>query len=125
MIFTLHVLSPPELGTACYHAFRFAEALESKGHDLKCVFFQDAGVLTGLSHCESPQDELDVRSRWSALATRTSTALYLCSASAARFGLMPDTPALRIAAGFEITALGDLVAAQRASERVVSFGDPR
>ncbi|MEM1141728.1 MAG: DsrE family protein [Pseudomonadota bacterium] len=123
-MFTLHVLSPPELGTACYHALRFAEALEAKGHDLQCVFFQDAGVLTGLSHCESPQDEVDIRARWSELAARTETALYLCSASAARFGLMPDTPELRIAAGFEVTALGDLVTAQRVSERVIGFGDP-
>ena len=124
MRITLQVLSSPESGTAGLHALRFAQTVGSSEHELGCVFFQDQGVLTGLAGCEPPQDELDLRRAWSELAANTQTPLLLCSASASRYGLLPDSEKPRVMSGFEIAGLGELAMAQEHADRLLTFADP-
>ena len=55
MRYTLLILSPPDHGYSNGHALDFARSLLESGHELACVFFYDAGVLTGLATAEAPQ----------------------------------------------------------------------
>ena len=124
MRFALLVLSPPDLGSGNRHALGFARAALDGGHDIACAFFQDAGVLTALDGCEAPQDEPDLRAGWQALARDRSLALFACVASAARFGLSPDSDGgNRVLTGFRIGGLGELVDASQRSDRLLTFGD--
>ena len=87
MQYTLLVLSPPDSGSSCRHALEFAKAACAAGHEIACVFFYDAGVLTALTATESSADEEDLRGNWQAFAQDTGTRLIACVASALRFGL--------------------------------------
>jgi tRNA 2-thiouridine synthesizing protein D len=120
MRFSLLVLSAPDLGVANGHALEFAAAAIAGGHEVACVFFQDAGVLTGGRAFDAPQAERDLRAGWSDLGLQRGLPLVLCSASAQRYGVASDT-ALR--EGFRVAGLGDLIEASVASERLLTFAD--
>ena len=122
MRFTLLVLSPPDLGHSNAHALDFARTLVATGHEIACVFFYDAGALTGLASAEAPQDERDLRAAWSALAQQNDVPLVACIASAARFGLGEAPSPERLQEGFTIAGLGDLAEARSTSERLLTFG---
>ena len=119
MRYTLLVLTPPDLGSSARHAVGFCEALLTAGHDLDCVFFFDAGVLTLASGCEAPQDELDLRHRWATLQQEHNLTLFACVASAARFGVSTDSDAAT--AAFTVAGLGELVEASMRSDRLLTF----
>lgn len=123
MRYTLLVLSPPDLGVSNRHALQFARALQRAGHVLHCVFFYDAGALTGLSGAEASQDEDDLRAGWQQLAQDGDIDLKVCIASAARFGTQDREDERRLLPGFSIVGLGDLVEAQTGAERLLSFAD--
>ena len=119
MRYTLLVLTPPDLGSSARHAAGFCEALLSAGHEVDCVFFFDAGVLTLRGDCEAQQDERDLRADWSTLQTRHDLQLFACVASAARFGVSADAGAG--APSFTIAGLGELVEASERSDRLLTF----
>lgn len=123
MRFTLLVLAAPDLGAGNGHALRFARAALEAGHTIDLVFFQDAGVLTGLSGCEAPQAEDDPRAAWSDLGTRHDLRLVTCSASAARFGVDDGREISRLLPGFSIAGLGDLAVARSHCDRLLTFTD--
>lgn len=123
MRFTLLVLSPPDTGPSNRHALEFAKSVLSRGHELACVFFYDAGVLTALNETEAVQDEGDLRSGWERLAAEGATHLVACVASAARFGLGDRDDSPRLRTGFSIAGLGELVDSSRNSDRLLTFAD--
>lgn len=124
MRYTLLVLSPPHSGSSARHALEFAKAVCHAGHDIACVFFYDAGVLTALSHCESPDDEDDLRSGWQSFAQSTGTRLVACVASAVRFGIGEgQTLADRCLPEFTIAGLGELIESSSESQRFLTFAD--
>ncbi|MEM1190716.1 MAG: DsrE family protein [Pseudomonadota bacterium] len=123
MRFTLLVLGAPDLGGANGHALGFSRALLDAGHELGCVFFQDSGVLTALAGCEAAQAEHDLRSGWQRLGLEKHASLYACSASALRYGLGDGSSSQRLLDGFQVRGLGELVEAQLASDRVLTFAD--
>jgi len=123
MRFSLLVLSAPDSGASNGHALDFALAALDGSHDIACVFFQDVGVLTGGQGFEPPQAERDLRSEWSGLALRHGTPLVLCSASALRYGVVSDTGGRTVRDGFSVRGLGDLVEANAASDRLLTFAD--
>ena len=88
---------------------------------MELVFFQDAGVLTGLAGCEAPQAEDDLRIAWSALGTGQGLPLTACSASAARFGVHDGRDLSRLLPGFTVAGLGELAAANTRSDRLLTF----
>jgi len=119
MRYTLLVLTPPDLGSSPRHALSFAEAVGRAGHEIGCVFFFDAGVLTALADCESPQDEPDLRAGWARLHEAWNIPLLACVASAARFGIAEDSP--RLLPGFTIASLGELVESSSHCDRFLTF----
>ena len=121
MHFTLLVLAAPDLGAGNGHALRFARAALTAGHAIELVFFQDAGVLTGLAGCEAPQAEDDLRLAWSDLGTGHGLSLVACSASAARFGVDDGRDMSRLMPGFTVGGLGELATARTRSDRVLTF----
>jgi tRNA 2-thiouridine synthesizing protein D len=121
MRFTLLVLTPPDAGASARHALGFARAAQAAGHDIGCVFFFDAGVLTALAGADAPQDEYDLRAGWSEFAAAADCRLLACVASAARFGLGENADRGRLRDGFEIAGLGELVDAGTTSDRLLTF----
>ncbi|EED33030.1 sulfur relay protein TusD/DsrE [gamma proteobacterium NOR5-3] len=124
MRYTLLVLTPPDSGASARHALEFAKAVCLAGHDVACVFFYDAGVLTALSQCEAAADESDLREGWQDFAQTTGTPLVACVASVARFGL-GDGRELheRCLPQFTIAGLGELIEASSDSQRFLTFAD--
>lgn len=124
MRYTLLVLSSPDSGSSARHALEFAKAVRLAKHDVACVFFYDAGVLTALSQSEPASDEYNVRLGWQEFAQQTETRLIACVASALRFGI-GDGQALRdrCLPEFSIAGLGELVEARSASHRFMTFAD--
>ncbi|MFT4769880.1 MAG: tRNA 2-thiouridine synthesizing protein D [Glaciecola sp.] len=124
MRYTLLVLSPPDSGSSGQHALEFAKAVSLAGHDIACVFFYDAGVLTALANCESASDEQDIRSGWQKFAQDTGTRLIACVASAVRFGI-GDGQVLndRCLPEFTIAGLGELIESSSESQRLLTFAD--
>lgn len=102
-------------------ALDFANALLDKKHTLCCVFFMDEGVSTALSSCLCAQDERNIREDWAQLADHCE--LTVCSASAAKYGVLGGTEAKRgtLHPAFTLDGLGVLVAATANSDRVVNF----
>lgn len=118
MRFTLLVLTSPEGGSSARHALAFARAATHAGHELACVFFYDEGVLTAAGGTPGG-GEMDLREGWASIATSNAVPLLLCTASVARFGV--EGAASTEAGYFSIGSLGDLVAAQASSDRLLTF----
>lgn len=130
MNYSLLVLaSPLSGGTANRSACRFAEAVISRGHALRRVFFYDRGAETALATAVTPPDSEDLRSAWLSLAEENATELVSCVASGLRQGVLDDGEAARHARprtqlkGFTTGGLGLLVDAIAGSDRVVTFGE--
>jgi tRNA 2-thiouridine synthesizing protein D len=124
MRYTLLVLSPPDSGASARHALEFAKAVCIAGHDIACVFFYDAGVLTALAHTEAVADEDDLRAGWQSLAQTSGIRLFACVASAQRFGVGDGrSPQDRCLPYFSIAGLGELVESSAESQRFLTFAD--
>lgn len=124
MRYTLLVLGHPDSGSSARQALEFAKAACVAGHEIACVFFYDAAVLTALTHCEAVPDEQDIRRHWQHFAKTSNTPLVACVASAARFGLTDgQTLRDRCLCEFTIAGLGELVEASSTSDRFLTFAD--
>ncbi|WOJ95820.1 sulfurtransferase complex subunit TusD [Congregibacter brevis] len=124
MRYTLLVLSPPDSGSSCRHALEFAKAVCLAGHEIVCVFFYDAGVLTAVAGAEPSADEEDLRGNWQAFAQDTGTRLIACVASALRFGLGDGrSDKERCRPEFAVAGLGEFVDASSNSDRLLTFAD--
>ncbi|WP_439107322.1 sulfurtransferase complex subunit TusD [Congregibacter sp.] len=124
MRYTLLVLNGPDSGSSGRHALEFAKALYLAEHEVACVFFYDAGVLTALSGCEPVADEDDLRKGWQHFAQTTGTRLLACVASASRFGVGDGrTLKDRCLPEFAIAGLGELIESSSESDRFMTFAD--
>jgi tRNA 2-thiouridine synthesizing protein D len=121
MRYTLLVLTPPDGGSSARHALEFAKALLAAGHDIGCVFFYDAGVLTALAGAESAQDEFDLRTDWGIFAQDCGIRLLVCVASAARFGVGSGPLSGQLLPAFAIAGLGELIESSGQSDRLLTF----
>lgn len=117
MRYLLLVLTPPDLGSSARHALAFARTVASSEHELACVFFYDAGVLTA-ALTDPPQDEEDLRAGWCSLAREHAIELVACVASAQRFGVSGDA---QRHPEFSVAGLGTLVEASASADRVLTF----
>lgn len=124
MRYTLIISTPPR-SSANARACRFAKTLLACEHRIECVFFFDAGASCALASAVSAQDEDNILAQWAALAPNTT--LTVCSASAAKYGVLSADEAARLQQvatahpAFEVGGLGQLQAAIGISDRVVSF----
>ncbi|MEM1114298.1 MAG: sulfurtransferase complex subunit TusD [Pseudomonadota bacterium] len=131
MIYSLVVLAGPATDVP-RRALRFAQALLSRGHSLRRVFFLDDGVQCGLATAVPAQDELNQLDEWRKLTHKTQTELVVCISSALRRGVLDGPEAERherlattLDAAFSIGGLGLLVEAATDSERLITFGGRR
>lgn len=129
MLYSLLVMSSPASGQTAMTAARFAQAVLTRGHSIRRVFFLDAGTVNGSSSAVFPQDEADRLEPWVTLAEQHEVELVLCIASALRYGVLDKTEAERYERSacnahpaFSISGLGQLVEAAAEADRVITFG---
>lgn len=129
MIFSIAVYAAPYSSQSSYSAYRFASALLSKGHSLHRVFFYCDGVHAASDLATPPQDDCQLTHAWQNLAKTHKVDLVVCIAAALKRGLFDQQEATRydkatsnLAPGFELSGLGQLVAAAIASDRLITFG---
>lgn len=110
------------------NAYAFANALLEKGHILVSVFFYQEGVTNGSKLVVPANDEFDLASAWSQLASTHNIRLETCVAAALRRGILSTEEAAlhtrdgsNLADGFEQIGLGSLAEALLTQDRVVQF----
>ena len=130
MKFGILVNEGPYTHQAADSAYHFTAAALRAGHEIVRVFFYHDGVNNGTRLGVPPQDDRNISDRWSALAEQHKIELILCIAAAQRRGLLDDEGARRaskdsnnMAAGFEISGLGQLIDAGVQADRLIVFGD--
>ncbi|RKF20852.1 sulfurtransferase complex subunit TusD [Alginatibacterium sediminis] len=75
------------------HALKFAQAITESEHTLSAVFFYQDGVSNALSTLLPASDEVNLVHRWKDLGRQHGVDLLVCSAAAARRGLIDETEA--------------------------------
>ncbi len=130
MKFGIMVSEGPYTHQASDTAYYFTEAALKNGHEIVRVFFYHDGVNNGTSLGVPPQDDRNITTRWSALAEKYDLDMVLCVAAAQRRGLLDQDEAKRagkdasnMAAGFNISGLGQLIDAGIQADRLLVFGD--
>lgn len=128
MIYSLLVLTSPNNGLTARTAAAFAKAALARGHSIKRVFFLGEGVLHGAAAAVFPQDEAHPLHDWLELWRLHGTELLLCVSSALRHGMLDAGEAKRHEIGlatihpaFSIAGLGQLIDANAASDRLITF----
>lgn len=129
MNFTLIVHAAPIQQQGAETALRFARAALAAGHRIQRVFFYRDGIHNGSRLVSLPPDELNIPHAWQTLAAEHQLDLVVCIAAAVRRGLVDAGEAKRyghtadnLAAGFELSGLGQLIDACLSADRVVTFG---
>ncbi len=100
-------------------AYQFAKAAVDKGHQVPRVFFYHDGVNNGNRLSEPQSDDRNLVKLWSDLAEEHGIDLVICVAAALRRGIKDEI----LAAGFQISGLGQLIEVGVESDRLVVFGD--
>jgi tRNA 2-thiouridine synthesizing protein D len=129
MIISVLVTRSPVSRQSAQSALSFCAAALASGHTLYRVFFYEDGVHTGNALTVAPQDERNLNTAWSEFIQQHQLDAVICVASALKRGILNNSeatryqkPAVNLAAGFEISGLGQWVDACLNSDRVVSFG---
>lgn len=127
--FALLVLGAPQSSQSVDTAYAFAEAALAAGHRIFRVFFFHDGVLCGNRLAVGSGGDVPAPQRWAELAQAHGIDLVACVASALKRGVLDDAEAKRygrgggnLAAGFDLSGLGQWVEACLTADRVVSFG---
>ncbi|MEO0444039.1 MAG: sulfurtransferase complex subunit TusD [Pseudomonadota bacterium] len=125
MVFSLLINAGPQ-SAASYSAYQFVKALLEQGHAIYRVFFYCDGVYHGSTLHVAPQDELNLSEQWQSLALQDKV---ICIAAGLKRGIIDDAeaaryqkPASNLAAGMDLSGLGQLVDAAHASDRMLTFG---
>ncbi len=129
MRFTLVIQSTPFSHQSAATALRFCKALLAQGHEVYRVFFYGDAVLTANSYTAPAVDETPLLQEWQRLQQAHALDLVVCIAAAVRRGVLNAHEAGRyekqghnLAAGFELSGLGQLADAIACSDRVIRFG---
>ena len=119
MKFGILVNEGPFTHQASDSAYRFAEAVLARGHEVYRVFFYSDGVYNS-NRLSGPQtDDRNLVALWSRLGTEHGIDLVVCVASALRRGIKDEV----LEQGFRISGLGQLIEAGIQADRLVVFGD--
>lgn len=128
LTYTLVINAAPYGNVQALHAYHFACALIEKGHQLKSVFFYQAGVQHASKLNLPANDEFDLTKAWQSLALEHQISLEVCVAASLRRGLVSEQEATthqldssNLATGFEMAGLGSLAKALIVQDRVVTF----
>lgn len=128
MKFAIALFSPPH-APASRRALRFAEAVLAGGHDIVRLFFYQDGVHSASANIVTAQDELDVAGEWSRFIAAQQLDGVVCIAAGLRRGVLDEQEARRyaraaanLAAGWELSGLGQLHEAAQQADRLICFG---
>ena len=129
MIISVMVTGTAASQQSAQSALSFCEAALACGHTIYRVFFYEDAVQIGSALTVTPQDERNINTAWSQFVCKHQLDAVICVASALKRGILDageaaryQKPAANLAAGFEISGLGQWVDACLNSDRVVSFG---
>ena len=129
MKFSIVILGAPYTGEAAETAYRFAQAVLEKNHEIYRLFFYHEGVHNASSLLTLPQDEVQPAQRWQELIDQYQLDAVVCIASALRRGVLNETeakrfskPASNLMPDFAISGLGELIDAALQSDRLITFG---
>ncbi|MGY0626708.1 MAG: sulfurtransferase complex subunit TusD [Paraglaciecola chathamensis] len=126
--FGLLVTHAPFEQQHAYSAYRFACSALSLGHEIKGVFFYQAGVQNANCYQANHSDEFNLYKAWAALSTQHGIALNVCVTAANRRGVINSQDAkdsnqqgFNLTEPFNEVGLGDLVELSQVSDRVIQF----
>ena len=119
MKFGILVNEGPFTHQASDSALHFTKAALEKGHEIVRVFFYHDGVYNANKLSEPQSDDRNLIDLWSELAQEHNIDMVVCVAAALRRGIKDEL----LAAGFQISGLGQLVEAGIEGDRLITFGD--
>ena len=129
MKYSIQINSSPYQSNSSETAYQFIKSALEMGHEILRVFFYQEGIYHAFRYATSPDDEVQVIARWSALAQEYDLDLVVCISAAQRRGLLDASEAKRqgkldndIAGGFRIAGLGQWVDATLKADRFIEFG---
>ena len=122
MFFVIQVNTAPYQSQSAYTALRFSQAVV-KQHQIKRIFFYNEGIYNAFGSSEVPADQHDIIAGWSNLATQFHVDLLVCISAAQRRGLILDnnSPNPKLADGFRIGGLSEMVEAMIDADRLMVF----
>lgn len=122
-------LFAPAHAPSSRRALRFAEAALDSGHEITRLFFYQDGVHSASANVVTPQDEPDIARDWSRFVADHQLDGVVCIAAALRRGVINQEEAERygraaanLAAGWELSGLGQLHEAAQMADRLICFG---
>lgn len=128
MKFAIALFSPAH-SPASRRALRFCEATIAGGHEIVRIFLYQDGVHSASANIVSAQDELDVAGQWSQFVSHHELDGVVCIAAGLRRGVLDEQeanrhqrPTANLAAGWELSGLGQLHEASQQADRLVCFG---
>lgn len=115
MRFSVIISAAPETGAAS-SAIHFCQAVLALQHELYRLFFLAEGVRN--SHPQNP-----LYSRWTELITKANLDAVCCTRSTIQYASASNIPDhSRTRPPFQIAGIGQLVDADRKSDRLITFG---
>lgn len=128
MQISLVILSPPDSASA-FSALEYAKAALRQGHELYRIFFYHQGVYHANALNTPQQDEVNLGRDWSDFIQQQQLDAVVCIAAGLKRGVINaaeqqrfEKPAHNLDPAFELSGLGQLVDAQKNSDRLISFG---
>lgn len=126
--FGLLVTHAPFEQQHAFTAYRFALSALALGHEIKGVFFYQAGVQNANSYQAGHSDEFNVHQAWVELSAQHGIPLNVCVTAANRRGVINaqdakdnDQQGFNLTEPFIEVGLGDLVQLSQVSDRVIQF----
>ncbi|NKB31740.1 MAG: sulfurtransferase complex subunit TusD [Pseudomonadales bacterium] len=129
MKFSIVVYAAPYSSEAASTAYNFTKTILEEGHEIFRLFFFSDGVHNANRLAITPQDEVNLQSKWDSLISNHELDSVVCVTSAIRRGVINqqeadrhDLSATSISDSSEIAGLGQLIDAAIKSDRIVNFG---
>ena len=129
MKFAIVVYTSPASTQAAASAYQFASRLLEEGHEIYRLFFFSDGVANVNRLTITPQDEINLPSKWHQLIESYELDSVACVSSAIKRGILNPQEAERyeldahsLYESSEIAGLGQLVDAAMNADRLVQFG---
>lgn len=118
MKYAIQINSSPCSSSSAKTAYHFIQAAIAAGHQIFRIFFYQDGIYHAFRYAAPPDDEFNLRQKWSELAREHQIDLVVCISAAQRRGLLHSDEAQRqgkqdddVAEGFRISGLGQLIEA--------------
>lgn len=109
-------------------ALQFSEALLSRGHYIKTIFFYQNGVYNANRFTTPALDEVNIVRDWQRLSQQHGIKLYTCISASLRRGIVDKTQSFHLNLNgdnmqnkFKLMGLGSLAKAMITCDRFIQF----